>query len=87
MTPDPVLLAAALERQAAVLAPLSARLEAAVVHPPIAPREWGGPASRAFADLERRLRAELVRADEAVGAALHGTRIALGRIRAGVVDG
>src|SRR5690606_14880937 len=87
MVSGPVVLAAALERQAALLAPVAAHLAAASAHPPIAPADWGGPASRAFAELEGRLRAQLARADEAVAAALHGTRIALGRVRSGVIGG
>jgi hypothetical protein len=82
MTPDPAL-RSALEQQVAVLAPMSGRLHAAHVHPPIAPRDWGGPASRGFAELERELRTLITAADETVAALLHDSRLAL----AGVVRG
>jgi hypothetical protein len=82
MTPDPAL-RAALERQIAILVPVSGRLHAAHVRPPIAPRDWGGPASRGFAELEHDLRTRITAADEAVRALLHDSRLAL----AGVADG
>ncbi|MBX3195210.1 MAG: hypothetical protein KF727_08965 [Microbacteriaceae bacterium] len=79
MPSDPVL-RAALDRQAAVLAPISARLHAAVVHPPVAPHDWGGPAARGFAELEHELRTSIAAADDTVSGLLHATRIAAGRV-------
>jgi hypothetical protein len=78
-TPDPAtaLVRAALERQAAVLAPVAARLHAAAAHPPTAPPDWRGPAADAFADRELRLRRELAEADAAANASLAHTRAAL----------
>lgn len=73
----------ALEQQIAILVPVSGRLHAACVHPPIAPRDWGGPASRGFAELERELRDRIATADEAVRVLLHDSRLAL----AGLADG
>jgi hypothetical protein len=80
MTPDLLLLQAALERQIAVLAPISHRLRLAVVHPPIAPHDWLGPASRSYAALEEQLRARLRDAEDAVVGALHDSRLAVGQL-------
>jgi hypothetical protein len=82
MPSDP-LLVAALDSQISVLAPVAARLHLAVVHPPIAPHDWQGPASRSFGDLEQRLRSSLRLADDAAGAALHASRIARGQVAHG----
>lgn len=70
----------ALEQQAAGLLPVSAGLRAAVAHPPVAPSDWHGPASAAYASLEARMRARVAAADVAVGAALQSTRAALGEL-------
>jgi len=67
----------ALEHQAAALAPIAARLHTAVAHPPIAPADWYGPASEAYAALEVRLRARVGVAERAAAAALQSTRRAL----------
>jgi hypothetical protein len=80
MTPDLALLRAALERQIALLAPIAHRLQQAVVHPPIAPHDWRGPASRSYAALEEQLRSRIREAEDAVGAALHHSRLALGQV-------
>lgn len=77
MTPDPAALRAALERQVSVLAPVAAHLRAATAHPPISPHDWHGPAASAYGDLEQRLRAALVSADDAAAEALHAARLAL----------
>ena len=75
MTPDPVL-RAALDQQIAILSPLSARVHAAHVHPPVAPQSWGGPAARGFAELERELRRRIATADDLVAGLLHDSRLA-----------
>jgi hypothetical protein len=80
MTPDSSLLRAALERQAAALAPVAAVLRQATAHPPISPHDWRGPASRSYDGLEVELRARISAADDAVEAALHSTRIGLGQL-------
>lgn len=80
MTTDDIALRAALIHQAAVLAPIHARLRAAVVHPPIAPRSWRGSAAYAYALVEDRLRGRIRAADDAVAEALHHTRIAIGQL-------
>lgn len=82
MTPDFAALSAALERQIALLAPIEHRLRLAVVHPPIAPHDWQGPASRAYSSLEEQLRACIRDADEAAAAALHHARLAVGQVAA-----
>ena len=78
--PDQALLRAHLERQAQALGPIAERLHDAVAHPPISPYDWHGPASRSYAARESQLRDRLRAAEEAVSAALHSTRMALGRI-------
>lgn len=80
MTPESALLHAALQRQADALAPIAARLQLAVAHPPIAPLEWDGPAAQGYADLEGRLRSRIRAADDMVSAALHHTKLALGQV-------
>jgi hypothetical protein len=77
MTPDPSALAAALERQAQLLAPVAAGLHAAAAYPAVAPHDWRGPASQAYRDLEQRLRSRVADADAAVATALRSTRLAL----------
>jgi hypothetical protein len=77
---DSTELLAALEHQIAVLAPIAARLHAAVVHPPIAPHDWQGPASRSYGAFEQQLRDLLRAADDAVGASLHSSRLARGQL-------
>jgi hypothetical protein len=86
MTYDPAQ-RAALEHQAATLAPIAARLHAATAHPPIAPYDWGGPAARGFDELEQRLRSRIATADECVTSLLHDTRLAVGALDAGVAGG
>lgn len=86
MTYDPAR-RAALEHQAAILAPIAARLHAATVHPPISPHDWGGPAARGFDELEQRLRSRIARADECVSNLLHDTRLALGALDHGAAGG
>jgi len=78
--PEQALLRAHLERQAAALAPVAASLRDAVAHPPIAPHDWHGPASQAYAELEARLRQRVAAAGSAAGDALHSTRSALGQL-------
>ncbi|HEV7742006.1 MAG TPA: hypothetical protein VGO65_06265 [Pseudolysinimonas sp.] len=82
MTPDLLLLQAALERQVALLTPISHRLRLAVVHPPIAPHDWSGPASRSYGSLEQQLRVRIREADDAVSGALSDCRLALGQVAA-----
>ncbi len=72
----------ALEQQAAALLPIVADLHAAVVHPPVAPAEWHGPASDAYAGLERRMLARVAEAERLVAATLQSTRVALGHLGA-----
>ena len=67
----------ALEQQVAALAPIAAGLDAAVAHPPIAPADWHGPASEAYAELESRLRSRVAVAERAVAATLQSSRLAL----------
>lgn len=62
--------------------PVAAGLRAVVAHPPVAPADWHGPASAAYAGLEIRMRSRVAAADDAVAAALHSTRIALGDLGA-----
>jgi hypothetical protein len=83
VTPDNPALLAALERQAAVLAPIAQHLHGTVVHPPIAPYEWQGPASQAYRELEQQLRERLRSADDMVSAALFSTRLAIGQLAVG----
>ena len=82
MTPDLALLHAALERRIAVLAQIAHRLRLAVVHPPIAPYDWRGPASRSYASLEEQVRSRIREAEDAVAAALHHSRLAAGQLAA-----
>jgi hypothetical protein len=77
MNPVPSALLAALERQAQLLAPVAAALQAAVAHPPVAPHDWRGPASDAYLALEREVRSRVVSAEFAVAAALGSTRHAI----------
>jgi hypothetical protein len=68
----------ALEQQAAALSPVAARLHVAVVHPPVAPVDWHGPASDAYAGLEAGMRSRIAAAEDAVAATLRSTNVALG---------
>lgn len=80
MDPDTSAVRAALERQAAVLAPVAARLRAATAHPPISPHDWHGPAASAYRHLEERLRVRLVSAGDAADAARHSARLTLAQL-------
>jgi hypothetical protein len=80
VTTDDIALRAALAHQAAVLAPIRARLQEEVVHPPIAPHDWRGPAAYAYALVEDRLRSRIRAAEAVVEQALHHTRIAMGQL-------
>ncbi|CAN5539414.1 hypothetical protein BH09ACT4_BH09ACT4_05670 [soil metagenome] len=80
MTPDSTLLQVQLRRQAAALAPVAIHLQAAMMHPPISPHDWYGPASLSYADLETRLRARIAAAGDAVESALRSTRVAIGQL-------
>jgi hypothetical protein len=80
MTPDPSALRAALERQAAVLAAVAARLRAVTAHPPISPYDWHGPAASAYRELEQHLRDGLRAADDAAEAARHSARLAIAQL-------
>jgi hypothetical protein len=82
MTPDPAL-RAALEHQVAILVPIAGRLRAAIVHPPIAPHDWGGPASSGFDELEGRLRRRIAVAEDCVATLLRDTRLAVRALDAG----
>ena len=70
----------ALEQQVAGLMPVVAGLRAAVAHPAVAPVDWHGPASSAYAALEARMRSRVAAAEAAVAATLHSTRLALGAL-------
>lgn len=87
MNSDPSALLAALERQAQLLAPVSADLHAAVAHPPVAPHDWRGPASDAYLALKRELRSRVVSAEFAVAAALGSTRRAIELTREQLLPG
>lgn len=80
MTPETAALRGVLQRQADVLAPIVSHLRAATVHPVIAPHDWNGPASDAYAALERRVRSRVAAAESEASAALHSTRVAIGQL-------
>jgi hypothetical protein len=80
MEPDLAGLRVALERQALMLAPIAHRLRLGVVHPPVAPHDWNGPASVSFGALENRLRHAIRLAADATDEALHATRIAVAQV-------
>jgi hypothetical protein len=82
VTPLPAELALrrALEQQVAELAPIAAGLTWAVAHPPVAPVDWQGPASDAYAGLESRLRSRVDMAERAVAATLQSSRLALAEL-------
>jgi hypothetical protein len=82
MFPDLAALEAALERHAVALAPVAQHLREAVVHPPVAPHDWGGPAARSYRELEHQLRGRVRHAADAAERALHETRLALARASA-----
>jgi hypothetical protein len=81
-TPPPVEIALrrALEQQVADLVPVAAGLDWAASYPPIAPTDWHGPASEAYAGLESRLRAAVDAAARAVATALRSSRLALAEL-------
>jgi hypothetical protein len=81
-SPHDLALRHALEQQVSALIPIAADLHVAVVHPPVAPADWHGPASDAYASLEARMRSRVVEADRAVAATLQTSRIALGDLGA-----
>jgi hypothetical protein len=72
----------ALEQQVAALVPIVAGLHAAVVHPAIAPADWHGPASDAYAGLESRLRSRVAVAERAATTVLQTSRLALAELGA-----
>jgi len=78
--PADLALRRALEHQISALVPIAAGLHAAVQHPPIAPADWHGPASSAYAGLEMRMRARVAEADRAVAATLSSSRLALAEL-------
>ena len=82
MTPDPLALQLALERQAASLVPIAAHLNAATGYSPISSVDWLGPASREFALLESELRVRVSAAERLVAGALADTRRALAELGA-----
>jgi hypothetical protein len=81
-TPSPVeaALRQALERQVADLIAVAAGLGWTADYPPIAPTDWHGPASEAYASLEARLRAGVDVAARAVETALQSSRLALAEL-------
>jgi hypothetical protein len=78
--PAELALRRALELQVEALAPIAAALESEVAHPPVAPADWHGPASDAYAGLESRLRSRVVAAERAVAATLQSSRRALAEL-------
>jgi hypothetical protein len=72
----------ALEQQVAALVPVVTGLHAATAHPAVAPTEWHGPASDAYAALELRLRSRVAIAERAVSVALQTSRLALAELGA-----
>jgi hypothetical protein len=68
----------ALEQQVSALVPIAADLHAAVVHPAVAPADWHGPASDAYASLEAQMRSRIAEAERAVAVTLQTSRLALG---------
>ncbi len=81
-TPHPAgsALRRALENQVAALVPIAAGLQAAALHPPIAPADWYGPASDAYDGLEAGLRAQVGMVEQAVSAVLQTSRLALAEL-------
>ncbi len=69
-----------LEQQARLLQPVVTRLADRVAHPLVAPADWHGPASAAYAELEHRLRRRVAAAEHSVHAALVSTRSALAQL-------
>jgi hypothetical protein len=80
--PADLALRRALEQQIAALVPIAADLRSAVAHPAVAPADWHGPASDAYASLETRMRLRIAEAESAVVATLQTTRLALGDLGA-----
>jgi alcohol dehydrogenase class IV len=72
----------ALERQIAGLLPVEAGLQSAVAFPAVAPADWHGPASDAYASLEARMRSSIADAERTVAATLLTSRLALGDLGA-----
>lgn len=72
----------ALEQQVSALIPIAAGLHVAVAHPAVAPADWHGPASDAYASLEARMRSRVAEAERAVASTLQTSRIALGDLGA-----
>jgi len=71
---DPAIAAAA-ERQLALLVPVTGRLSAAAAHPPHLPeRDWRGGAARSYRRREQELAAQLGTADHALSAAVAALR-------------
>ena len=81
-TPPPAetALRRALQQQVAHLLPVAAELGWAAAYPPIAPSDWHGPASDAYAGLESRLRTRVDAAARAVATALQSSRLALAEL-------
>jgi hypothetical protein len=72
----------ALEQQVAALVPIVAGLHTATAHPAVAPVDWHGPASEAYAGLESRLRSRVAIAERAATTVLQTSRLALGELGA-----
>ncbi len=72
----------ALEQQVSGLIPVVTGLRAAILHPAVAPADWHGPASSAYASLEARMRSRLAAAEQAATHALQISRLALGELGA-----
>ena len=83
-TPPPAdaALRRALEQQVVDLLAVDAGLSWAAGYPPIAPTDWHGPASDAYAGLEARLRSGVDVAARAVSTALQSSRSALAELGA-----
>jgi hypothetical protein len=80
--PADIALRRALEQQISALVPIAAGLRSAVAHPAVAPADWHGPASDAYASLETRMRMRVAEAESAVVATLQTSRLALGDLGA-----
>jgi hypothetical protein len=70
----------ALEQQVAAVVPIATGLHAAAAHPAVAPADWHGPASDAYAALESRLRSGIAIAEQAVSTVLQASRLALAEL-------
>lgn len=80
--PTDLALRRALEQQISALVPIAVGLRSAVAHPAVAPVDWHGPASDAYASLETRMRLRVAEAERAVAATLQTSRLALGDVGA-----